>query len=226
MASDYEDYCEIWAENAKSIEDEVRASVTFSLVFHVSFIHLPRDPAEDDDEEEDGVAEINNLTESAVEDRDIEVARDRLINEETCQETLEGILSSVRVPSRPLFVEKILSCARAMASDKAFEGYKVLRMHVRICAVVDDDDDGDIEEVSESASVAEGASREAIERLEKVQIDEDRLRRQQCLCAICLQEFVVGLQVTRLPCSHIFHGDCVLNWLTKSKACPLCRSEL
>lgn len=222
MASDYEDYCDIWAENAKNIEDELRTSVTFSLLFHVSFIHIPQDSMEDDE-----VSEINNLTESAVEDKAIEVARDRLINNVTCQETLEGILSSIHVPSRPLFVEKILSCARSMASDKTYEGYKVLRMHVRMCVVVDDNDDiEELQEISESTLVAEGASKEAIERLETVQIDEDQLRRQQCLCAICLQEFVRGLHVTCLPCFHFFHGDCILNWLNKSKVCPLCRSEI
>ncbi|KAH7863285.1 hypothetical protein Vadar_015722 [Vaccinium darrowii] len=45
-------------------------------------------------------------------------------------------------------------------------------------------------------------------------------------CSICLEEFVVGSRVARLPCSHLYHGDCVLKWLKRSNACPLCRQFL
>ncbi|KAI8573399.1 hypothetical protein RHMOL_Rhmol01G0274300 [Rhododendron molle] len=43
-------------------------------------------------------------------------------------------------------------------------------------------------------------------------------------CSICLEEFVVGSRVARLTCSHLYHGDCVLKWLKRSNACPLCRA--
>ncbi|MQL74431.1 hypothetical protein Taro_006796 [Colocasia esculenta] len=44
-------------------------------------------------------------------------------------------------------------------------------------------------------------------------------------CAICLEDFVAGAQVERLPCHHRFHGECVMQWLDKEGSCPLCRSE-
>jgi hypothetical protein len=47
-------------------------------------------------------------------------------------------------------------------------------------------------------------------------------------CAVCLGEFELEEMVRELPCDHIFHNDCILNWFIKAKspACPLCRSIL
>ncbi|MQL75851.1 hypothetical protein Taro_008231 [Colocasia esculenta] len=46
-------------------------------------------------------------------------------------------------------------------------------------------------------------------------------------CAICLNEFVDGERLRRLPCcSHAFHIDCIDVWLQSSANCPLCRSNV
>ncbi|GFZ17679.1 hypothetical protein Acr_26g0009490 [Actinidia rufa] len=45
-------------------------------------------------------------------------------------------------------------------------------------------------------------------------------------CAICLDEFRVGSEVTRIPCSHVYHDDCIVSWLKTSNSCPLCRYEM
>ncbi|OAY67296.1 E3 ubiquitin-protein ligase RING1-like [Ananas comosus] len=42
------------------------------------------------------------------------------------------------------------------------------------------------------------------------------------MCAICLAELHAGSEVARLPCSHYFHGECVLRWLRINRSCPLC----
>ena len=44
-------------------------------------------------------------------------------------------------------------------------------------------------------------------------------------CAVCLEEFGVGWQ-PKLPCSHIFHQNCIIHWLRMSNFCPLCHSKM
>lgn len=45
-------------------------------------------------------------------------------------------------------------------------------------------------------------------------------------CSICLDELVTGQPALRIPCGHLFHEDCVKDWLLKSNECPVCRFEL
>lgn len=39
-------------------------------------------------------------------------------------------------------------------------------------------------------------------------------------CTICLEELGDGVQITKLPCSHIYHNDCIVQWLKTSHLCP------
>ncbi|XP_042483953.1 RING finger protein 44-like [Macadamia integrifolia] len=45
-------------------------------------------------------------------------------------------------------------------------------------------------------------------------------------CMICMDEYVRGVDVARLPCSHLFHGECIVKWLECKNSCPLCRYVL
>lgn len=45
-------------------------------------------------------------------------------------------------------------------------------------------------------------------------------------CSICLSDFEEGEKLVRLPCSHIFHQDCVLSWTSNHVRCPLCNFDL
>ena len=44
-------------------------------------------------------------------------------------------------------------------------------------------------------------------------------------CAVCLEEFRVGSHA-KLPCSHIFHQNCILPWFWMNDFCPLCRHKM
>lgn len=45
-------------------------------------------------------------------------------------------------------------------------------------------------------------------------------------CVICLSEFQDDSKVMRLPCTHIFHDECVARWLRVNKTCPSCKSSI
>lgn len=45
-------------------------------------------------------------------------------------------------------------------------------------------------------------------------------------CTICLSEFEVDEDVRRLPCFHLFHVECVDQWLGQNKRCPICRVDI
>ncbi|EGC31342.1 hypothetical protein DICPUDRAFT_24824, partial [Dictyostelium purpureum] len=46
-------------------------------------------------------------------------------------------------------------------------------------------------------------------------------------CSICLDDFIKDQHIKRLPkCSHFYHAECIDEWLTSSKTCPLCKTEL
>ncbi|EAS00893.3 zinc finger, C3HC4 type (RING finger) protein (macronuclear) [Tetrahymena thermophila SB210] len=47
------------------------------------------------------------------------------------------------------------------------------------------------------------------------------------LCAVCLEEFVINKDQVRVTiCQHIFHHECLEEWLKKQQNCPSCRQEL
>ncbi|DAZ93419.1 TPA: hypothetical protein N0F65_000070 [Lagenidium giganteum] len=45
-------------------------------------------------------------------------------------------------------------------------------------------------------------------------------------CVICQVEMAIGMQVTRMPCQHLFHTDCLHEWFKVGNSCPICRVEI
>lgn len=45
------------------------------------------------------------------------------------------------------------------------------------------------------------------------------------MCSLCLDEYTGELDITKLPCDHVFHRTCIKIWITRSNACPLCRRK-
>lgn len=45
-------------------------------------------------------------------------------------------------------------------------------------------------------------------------------------CTICLVELRNGDTIKQLFCDHVFHSECIEEWLRRKSACPVCRDQL
>lgn len=72
------------------------------------------------------------------------------------------------------------------------------------------------------------AAKSVVENLSSVVLtkEETGANDNVVICAVCNDEVAIGEKVTRLPCTHLYHGDCILPWLRIRNTCPLCRYEL
>ena len=44
----------------------------------------------------------------------------------------------------------------------------------------------------------------------------------EAMCAVCLEKLEAGLLVVALPCAHVYHLDCITEWLKEKNTCPQC----
>lgn len=71
------------------------------------------------------------------------------------------------------------------------------------------------------------ACQEAIDGLSSIRIAaEDLEDENNRSCCICFGDHSLNDEVARLPCGHLFHRECVAEWLLKHCTCPFCRWEL
>ncbi|MBA0553037.1 hypothetical protein Golob_012256 [Gossypium lobatum] len=76
----------------------------------------------------------------------------------------------------------------------------------------------ELESINDMFAANESSIKEMIERVKVEAGEED--------CMICLEELKVSFEASRMPCSHVFHGDCMEKWLKQSHYCPICRFEM
>nr|XP_023923848.1 E3 ubiquitin-protein ligase RZF1-like [Quercus suber]POE96363.1 e3 ubiquitin-protein ligase [Quercus suber] len=82
--------------------------------------------------------------------------------------------------------------------------------------VMEEDDDYE-------ASRARHTSEESIQGLEEVRVEGLYMKE---ACPMCLEGLSMGLEAMRMPCLHVYHEGCIVEWLRKCNLCPLCRYEM
>ena len=71
----------------------------------------------------------------------------------------------------------------------------------------------------------QGLTQEELAEIPRVTIDQ-KMMEQELNCAICLTDFQLDDEASRLVCAHQFHPDCIGPWLQSNRSCPLCRRVL
>lgn len=58
------------------------------------------------------------------------------------------------------------------------------------------------------------------------EIYDERTHKDLTECEFCLQDYVNGDELIRLPCMHAFHASCAAPWLRKAGTCPVCQIDI
>merc|ERR1719210_411153 len=86
---------------------------------------------------------------------------------------------------------------------------------------------GFAQQTQEEAPQRPATSADALRKLPTITVTEHDLNPQEdATCSICLSTFARGDSAVRMPCGHLFHGDCIKEWLSNSNQCAVCRWEL
>lgn len=85
------------------------------------------------------------------------------------------------------------------------------------------------EQFVETESALKGrppAAKSVVENLPSVILTKEYVQENNVVCAVCKDDIFVEDKATRLPCSHHYHGECIVPWLNIRNTCPVCRFEL
>ncbi|PPD92100.1 hypothetical protein GOBAR_DD10927 [Gossypium barbadense] len=160
--------------------------------------------------------------------RHIQINLNILQNRNNLHELLASAFTRLRIDMPSAFyntlVQEIMGCGVGIA-NRTFDSAwycKVMYLHSTIQALLVESEIN--QETLMSRALAE--SRSEFERLtmmiEKAKVeagDEEKFM-------ICLEEVEVGFEASQMPCSHVFHDDCIKKWLQQSHYCPICRFEM
>jgi hypothetical protein len=124
--------------------------------------------------------------------------------------------------------EEIMQCASDIVHDETYKNRKCFTIRVefsvtRTIEIESDEDDYDLEEDEDLMMIEEEttsfipAAKSCLEELKMVKAEEITK------CTICFEDVNVGVS---LPCSHMFHMNCIQDWLVIGHCCPLCRFQL
>lgn len=68
-------------------------------------------------------------------------------------------------------------------------------------------------------------AKDKINDIPKVEVAQEEVER-KLQCSVCWEDFKLNETVRKLPCSHLFHEDCIVPWLNLHGTCPICRKSL
>ncbi|KAJ4712147.1 E3 ubiquitin-protein ligase [Melia azedarach] len=212
------------------------SSSTFPMFDYDCNIYQPENVFrghDDDFSTESAVFSIDFFSENTVlMYKKLDVLQKHLLRERISWSTMSRHLSELNVPyyAHPGIIHKITEYAREAVNEDHNIDCEFIPLVVIIKPTVNTNNIINEDQVAISRSmegevlnwVPAAASELSMEALEKVKV-EGRWKHR---CVICLEEMLVGSEAVRMPCLHIYHQDCIVNWLNQSNLCPLCRFQM
>ncbi|XP_028756081.1 E3 ubiquitin-protein ligase synoviolin B-like [Neltuma alba] len=134
------------------------------------------------------------------------------------------ILSILNVPEKnqKSMAQQILNFVENMANN-THPSFRMMFMIVMVNADIfyhNNDNCDQATEISmkDQLCLAKLASEASNNKLKGVKLQQEE---GLDACPICLEDF--RIDAVQMPCSHFFHGNCIVNWLLKKNNCPICR---
>ncbi|KAJ9141308.1 hypothetical protein P3X46_031856 [Hevea brasiliensis] len=147
-----------------------------------------------------------------------------------CGESAEGpeceIMAAMGIP--PNVVNQVCSEVRRACSGtdaSIFADIYIAQVHQQVVAY---DDDANDDYVSDPLMEDVGtipASKASIDGLTRLRFHQGS-HDPGVTCVVCLEELEEDDDLIELPCSHLYHEDCIVKWLLSSHLCPLCRYQM
>ncbi|XP_055828514.1 uncharacterized protein LOC129896599 [Solanum dulcamara] len=211
-----DDYCDAHQDETLDTSSvEPTPYDQFFIKFEVEFIREQEEEEDDDDE-----FDISRL-ESIIKTEIFHERCDRLPHNNLSWHNVTRMLHIMEVPvhRQPMILRQICSFADKIANEPYNRNKKILPMTVYFSLPVN-------YFIEESRDEVIRPANELVEEdLEKVKIEETELG-SDCVCVICMEKMDVGSEATKMPCSHVYHGNCLMNWLGVKRVCPTCRFVL
>ena len=73
--------------------------------------------------------------------------------------------------------------------------------------------------------VSKGFTKQEIQKIPTVRFYK-KVYKNQDKCTVCQFEFNEGETLRKLTCDHLYHKNCVDEWLTQEKKCPVCKKDV
>ncbi len=52
------------------------------------------------------------------------------------------------------------------------------------------------------------------------------IKEENNFCCICLQQYKIEEKIVEMYCNHLFHSECIDEWLNNNPTCPICRMDV
>ncbi|XP_040987301.1 probable E3 ubiquitin-protein ligase RHB1A isoform X2 [Juglans microcarpa x Juglans regia] len=124
-----------------------------------------------------------------------------------------------RPPPAPLPYDLILGCSRSTDSDSA--GETIIGSSFGTLTTCEDLKESDCKAQANSLNVS--PRKVEVPNLNELNIS---VAEEEDDCPICLEEYDSENPNTITRCEHHFHLSCILEWMERSNACPICDQEM